>query len=342
MVRVLLPVFAAIGVATAVVQLTTTGCSDASGLETCLNAVTASTSKCLNHADADASQLETVACGCANYILSYNCYASHCWNRVNECEYQSYIIEYLINLPIAKTPVPYFPTPKGAPDACSCNLGDVYEAIIGSISQSTTCVNNQNGGDALTNVQRIQGCECCEVSAALSSIYGICPTTDPTLIGLNQVQSLQTNLNTPIDSCAPYIAQYPCESDLGFSAVAGGTFYDAANLPASGTATLSNGPGTVTVPASGSVFTYTNPADSQVYVISAAGVKAGAGDSGSGNVAATTTGSSGSGSSGGSGGSGGGSATGGAASPVKTGLAGQVSVGWGLLSVAVLVNCLIV
>ncbi|OBT87404.1 hypothetical protein VE02_04167 [Pseudogymnoascus sp. 03VT05] len=324
MVRVLLPVFAAIGVATAVVQLTTTGCSDPSGLETY----------------ADASQLETVACGCANYILSYNCNASHCWNRVNKCEYQSYIIEYLINCPIAKTPVPYFPTPKGAPDACSCNVGEVYEAIIGSISQSTTCVNNQNGGDALTNVQRIQGCPV--ESTNRTSIYGICPTTDPTLIGLNQVQSLQTNLNTPIDSCAPYIAQYPCESDLDFSAVAGGTFYDAANLPASGTATLSNGPGTVTVPASGSVFTYTNPADSQVYVISAAGVKAGGGDSGSGNAAATTTGSSGSGSSGGSGESSGGSATGGAASPVKMGLARQVSVGWGLPSVAVLVNCLIV
>ena len=81
MVRVLLPIFAVIGVATAVVQLTTTGCSDASGLQTCLNAVTASTSKCLTQADADASQLETVSCGCTNYISSYNCYASHCWER---------------------------------------------------------------------------------------------------------------------------------------------------------------------------------------------------------------------------------------------------------------------
>lgn len=175
-----------------------------------------------------------------------------------------------------------------------------------------------------------------------TSIYAICPTTNPTLIGLSQVQSLQTNLNTPIDSCAPYIAQYPCESDLGFPAVAGGTFYDAANLPASGTATLSNGPGTVTTPASGSVFTYTNPGDSQVYVISAAGVKAGGDDSGSGNAAATTTGSGSSGSSGGSGGSNGGSPTGSATSATKTGLAGQVLVRWGLLQVAVLVSCLMV
>lgn len=168
MVRVLLPIFAVIGVATAVVQLTTTGCSDASGLQTCLNAVTASTSKCLTQADADASQLETVSCGCTNYISSYNCYASHCWNRVNECEYQSYIIEYLTNCPTAKTPVPYFPTPNGAPGACSCNVGQVYEAITGSIAQGTACVKNQNGGDAYTNVQRIQGCECCEVSGAIS------------------------------------------------------------------------------------------------------------------------------------------------------------------------------
>jgi len=64
----------------------------------------------------------------------------------------------------------------------------------------------------------------------------------------------------------------------------GNTFYGPNNLPASGTQTLSNVAGTVTAPASGSVFTYTNGGDGQVYTISAASVKVGSGGG------ATTTG----------------------------------------------------
>lgn len=168
MVRVLLPILAAVGVATAAVQLTTTGCVDPSGLQTCLNGVTATTTACLNQARVDDSQLETLACGCTDYVFRYNCYMAHCWNRVNECEYQGYIAEFLMLCPTAKRPVPYFPAPKGAPDACSCNLGDVLEAITDSITTGTSCTSNQNGGDAVEDVQRIQGCQCCEVSSAIS------------------------------------------------------------------------------------------------------------------------------------------------------------------------------
>lgn len=107
---------------------------------------------------------------------------------------------------------------------------------------------------------------------ALYSIYGICSTTDPTLIGLSSVNQLETALDSPFDTCNSYLSEFPCESKLGFPPVAGGTFYGPDNLPRSGTATLSNLGGSVTSPASGAVFTYTNGGDTQVYTISAPNV----------------------------------------------------------------------
>lgn len=106
----------------------------------------------------------------------------------------------------------------------------------------------------------------------LYSIYGICSTTDPTLIGLSSVNQLETALDTPFDTCNSYLSEFPCESKLGFPPVAGGTFYGPDNLPRSGTATLSKLGGSVTSPASGAVFTYRNGGDTQVYTISAANV----------------------------------------------------------------------
>jgi hypothetical protein len=107
-----------------------------------------------------------------------------------------------------------------------------------------------------------------------SSIYGICPTTDPSLIGLSSVNNVETALDTPFDTCGSYLSEFPCDSKLGFPPVAGGHFYGPDNLPASGTATLSNLGGSVTSPVSGAVFTYTNGGDGQVYTISAANVNA--------------------------------------------------------------------
>lgn len=109
----------------------------------------------------------------------------------------------------------------------------------------------------------------------MSSIYGICPDTDPSLVGLSYVQQLESLYDLPFTECGQYMSSYDCTKDLSFTAAS--TFYDPADLPKSGSATLSNGPGTVTAPASGTVFSYTNAADSQVYTISAASAKKGSG-----------------------------------------------------------------
>ena len=86
------------------------------------------------------------------------------------------------------------------------------------------------------------------------------------------MDTLGTNYDNPFSGCASTLSNDICEAQLGWPKIAGGTCYGPSDLPASGTATLSNGVGTVTTPASGAVFTYTNGANTQVYTISAARV----------------------------------------------------------------------
>jgi len=66
-----------------------------------------------------------------------------CWNQVFECEYQQYITEYFDECNLAKFPVPYFPAPNDAQDACSCNLGNVVIGIVTSVNQQLVCPPNQ-------------------------------------------------------------------------------------------------------------------------------------------------------------------------------------------------------
>lgn len=120
------------------------------------------------------------------------------------------------------------------------------------------------------------------------SIHNFCPTTDPSLLGVTSQSQLDT-----FKTCSASLSQFNCASDLGFDSTSvGGTFFNPNNLPASGTATLSNLPGSVTAPANGPVFTYTNGADGITYTISAVNFKAGSGGSGS-SGSGSTSGSSG-------------------------------------------------
>ena len=143
------------------------------------------------------------------------------------------------------------------------------------------------------------------------SLYEICPDTNPDLIGMSQIATIETQLDIPFSQCEP-MTKVNCESDLSFSLTGVTAYYPPNGLPASGTATLSNVPGSVTAPPSGSVFSYTNGADAVVYTISAAAAPS------DGSSSATVTESSdsngGGGSSSGSSGSSGSEATGSAGS----------------------------
>ena len=95
-------------------------------------------------------------------------------NRVWECEYQAYVVEYLDTCPVAKTPIPYFPIPDDAEDACSCNLGEVYEGIYPPLSDVTTCSINAGLVDGFSAQEAYEkGCQCCEMSALISKY--VCP-----------------------------------------------------------------------------------------------------------------------------------------------------------------------
>ncbi|KAJ4205912.1 hypothetical protein NW759_014389 [Fusarium solani] len=271
------------------VSLKSTGCADAAGFESCQSDANKKTTSCINQAHRDDSQQEILACGCQDYVNNYNCYAAFCWNKVWECDYQEYIVSYLQNCPIAKLPVPYFPAPKQAPSSCSCNLGKVYLAIHDAIQQTETCSDNSDSADAGSNLQRMQGCSCCEISGALSSIVEICPDTDPKFAGLAEISQLESQLNVQFDTCGKYMDTYDCSSQLSFSLDGVSTFYKPDDSLKTGTATLSNGPGTVTAPASGHIFTYTNGGDGVVYTITAAADKAGSGSKGDSSGSKSTS-----------------------------------------------------
>lgn len=149
-------------------NLANNGCVDSSGLDACQAKVNDQTTQCINQANSDRSQVELLACNCQDYVGNINCYASHCWNRVWECAYQDYVIGYLQNCLSAVPPVPYFPLSGTPPDACSCNIGQVFLNSQSVINQTAKCSNNANGADAGANLQQIAGCNCCELSGTLS------------------------------------------------------------------------------------------------------------------------------------------------------------------------------
>lgn len=302
-------------------QLLLTGCADDAGFSSCQKQANDHLDKCLQDAKANGNtKAEILSCGCTFYTENINCAATSCWNKVNECNYQIFVTGFLANCPVAKAPIPYFPIAAGAQDACSCNLGKIFLETTQAIQESAACSNSAKGGDAGANVQIIQGCICCEISAALSrsvqfgrhrlfllsivvcrltpfSIVGTCPDTDPTLVGLEAAHTLQTNMNTPFNSCGKYLTSFDCVSQLGFQKIGGGQFYTPSNLPAFGKQPLTNTGGVVTTPANGPSFRWTNAADGKTYTINAAGLGKAAQGSGNGGSSSTQGNSDGGGSS---------------------------------------------
>lgn len=121
------------------------------------------------------------------------------------------------------------------------------------------------------------------------SYFNICPDTNLYLIGFSMVETLAANSDTYFEDCSSVLPFESCIATLNFSSsLIGGLYMGPGDFPPNGTGTLSNSPGTVTAPASGAVFTYTNAADNEIYTITAMGFKAG------GASEATTTGTGGS------------------------------------------------
>lgn len=133
------------------------------------------------------------------------------------------------------------------------------------------------------------------------SFFDICPNTDPKLLGLSNIGTLESAADTQFSDCGKYLDTYDCAKDLGFNLDGVSTYLKPADKLTTGTATLSNVAGTVAAPASGSVFSYTNGVDGKVYTITAAGKFSDSGsgsgsgsssDAGSGSGSGSTSGSS--------------------------------------------------
>ncbi|KAH8805028.1 hypothetical protein F5884DRAFT_884977 [Xylogone sp. PMI_703] len=264
--------------AQSVVLLTSKGCANPSGFESCQAEATSAYNLCTDNADKDHDDKEKDVCGCVNYTDNYNCYATHCWNKVYECTYQEYVVDYLSNCVTGRLPVPYFPIPDNTPDSCSCNVGQVYLNAMQSIIESITCLGSAG---SIGGLDALKGCQCCELSGALTAIYSICPDTDPEAVGGAIIQEIEKQNGFTFDTCGSPMEQFPCGT-FGFTN--GSSFYEPSNVPAAGTDPLSNKPGAITSPLSGSVFTYTNGGNGLLYTISAQGVgKAGNGGGSGGN-----------------------------------------------------------
>ncbi|KAF3765587.1 hypothetical protein M406DRAFT_257346 [Cryphonectria parasitica EP155] len=259
-------------------NLTDTNCHDGPSYLVCADTASIKAEACNAVAEQADSQTALTACNCVYYSEMMNCYMASCWNKVYECEYQEYAIQYISEcaLDIRTAGIPFFPFPSGAPDSCSCNLGTLYMAIDNSEAEGADCATavssaalSDAGTDPVTTADEEAACACCGESGALSAFYDICPGTDPAFIGINNIFMSLASFDQPWSTCAPFLNAYACNTDLNFTSPAYGTFYTPDNMPENGTASLSNIAGTVSAPPSGTVFSYTNHYYSTVYTITA-------------------------------------------------------------------------
>ncbi|RYP52815.1 hypothetical protein DL768_002064 [Monosporascus sp. mg162] len=105
-----------------------------------------------------------------------------------------------------------------------------------------------------------QACMCCAESAYLSTFWEVCPSTDPSLLGADEIYQSLVVQDENWPQCTEYMEAFPCASTLGFTPPGGddsGTFYEPGNFPPNGTATTSNIASSITSPVSGATYTWT-------------------------------------------------------------------------------------
>jgi hypothetical protein len=104
------------------------GCVDPSGYTSCYATSATNFGNCgqvctQEYAPAT-KQFETcaAACSAANWATNIGCWLQSCWNRVYSCRYQGTAMQYIAGTDLEQTtlshPIPYYPTPDGAPAAC--------------------------------------------------------------------------------------------------------------------------------------------------------------------------------------------------------------------------------
>ncbi|KAH9205587.1 hypothetical protein DL95DRAFT_248941, partial [Leptodontidium sp. 2 PMI_412] len=239
-------------------DITNQGCVDQLGFLNCQNKI--KPSKKLNQDDRF----------CVAREEELACFASHCWNKVYQCNYQQHAIKFLGECG-SSNPIPYFPAPSNATDDCSCNLGKVYLAISSTALKGTSCEkearkqNATDSEDVSLNILKGEHCKCCQISGSYASLDAICPSTNPLHIGFDYITQMAKKLSLDFNTCEEYILQGSCVTRLNFTESVDGeskpmTYLAASNLISfteSNTAMVTNNVDTVSSPPGGSTFTWT-------------------------------------------------------------------------------------
>ncbi|KAL5361464.1 hypothetical protein BJX96DRAFT_85207 [Aspergillus floccosus] len=233
---------------------TSVGCVDRSGFKSCTRRVYDSSVDCrTNCGDNDGDCYFNCRCLEAQHMI--NCVATNCWNEVYSCAYQRQVLELLYICPdVGMDQTPFFPAPDNAPGGCVCNLGQLAKKQDLITDHAVDC------GLSETELERdLRGCQCCTMSALISSIWDTCPNTDPDFI---TASFWNETLFSPYDwdTCGPTLREYDCANALGFGAdPAGGieNFRSPNNVPENATGRLTNTGVSITTPISGSTFTWT-------------------------------------------------------------------------------------
>ncbi|KUJ10410.1 uncharacterized protein LY89DRAFT_723631 [Mollisia scopiformis] len=262
--------------------MTSEGCADPSGFDSCWTAATneatslfakyCTTGECTDENNCytpDAVCAETTTC--IAYTQWINCALSTCWNRVYGCEYQNLAINAVENCPIATELAPYVPAPHDGPGYCSCNMGYVYLAHLNEnragAGETYRCNNNIAALQAENKcepncIQESQTCNCCGASSAVSTFFNSCPTTDPSqvpifpLLGYSSLLSSTCSSALSGTNCTALPYNFTISPGPTYDPSIQNTFFDAATLPKNGSDPLSDNAGGLSTPVSGVVLTW--------------------------------------------------------------------------------------
>ncbi|KFA51963.1 hypothetical protein S40293_09489 [Stachybotrys chartarum IBT 40293] len=265
-------------------------CVDSSAFDSCYDEGTAYGESCVDeceNGDVDCAR----ACLCGMWTAQFECIIESCWNKVYSCAYQQFALNYADSCLLGdSSQIPFWPAPSGAPDSCSCNLQNLYDVVIASTFEQTTCLNRVTSelaiSDPIQALQNVTGCQCCGASGAISASYNMCPDTDPTLLGVDQLLSLVDSATggQGFGTCDATLNEFDCIADLQYPVLEDdGEYYADEDLPPAGTGTLSDVGGPLTSAPFGSVTTISILSTSFVLTAAPYDMGSGGNDEGNGN-----------------------------------------------------------
>ncbi|KAF9893468.1 hypothetical protein FE257_010780 [Aspergillus nanangensis] len=234
-------------------------CVDPTGFDACRHRVWESRGDCMGNCK-DGKDDCINACDCLEAQKLINCGATSCWNEVYLCPYQDAVGQLLYTCPdVDVDQIPFWPIPDNAPGRCVCDVAEVANKQREIRHSIDTCDAKINSTDEASKPQLIRACECCTMSALISSIWDTCPNTDPST---NTFPYWNRTLFSPYDwdTCGPTLQENNCTDILELGddpAERVENFYEPDNVPKNGTGVLTNTGGPISTPASGSTFTWT-------------------------------------------------------------------------------------